>query len=455
MSKYIKRVISFASIMDYKNTEKYFEKMAAKGWMISKIGKMFYIFEKIEPREIDFNVSLLYENTPYDYPDDTPYNDYEDLCRESGWQPCFRNAVYQIFYKEKDAYAMPVHTDSSEEYRIVKSIYMKTEKFSLFMFAYFIFMGFYNVRRFSYEDLLSNLSIFSMVFPFFVGIMFLTMALPAGIWFAVNRRNAREGMELYFFSEKTIFIKRTIYNITMFIYVSFLLFGIFGSFSDGYVMLAALMPVTLAIMVGIYCSKRFKTVKKTRKQNKIFFLIAVSITIIVSISSVMIFVISSDRSSGEDLSNVGKGYLELSDFNSDAVVGRSNGRNKSSILVENYLYYYEALFRRPSKDEIYSVRTTYIEGKNKKISDYIFNNYMEEEEEWFNKYGYGEEFDIEFVNSIVPIDTNLWKVDKGFYLQDDKSEVIIQSGNIIYVLESDVDFSDDSIIEICRNKMNM
>ena len=455
MSKDTKRVISFASIMDYKNIEKYFEKMAARGWLISKIGKIFYIFEKIEPRDIDFNVSLLYENTPYDYPDDTPYNDYEDLCRESGWEPCFRNDIFQIFYKEKDAEALPIHTDSSEEYRIVKSIYMKTEMFSIFMFAYFIFMGVYNVRRFNYEDLLSNLSIFSLVFPFFVGIMFLTMALPAGIWFAVNRRNAREGRELYFFSDKIIFVKRTIYNLSLLIYVSFLLFGIFGSFSDGYVMLAAFIPVTLGGIVGGYCVKRFKTVKRTRKQNKIFFLIAVSITIIVSISSLMIFIISTNRSSGEDLSNVGKGYLELSDFNSDALAARSHGRNKSSFLVEEYIYHYETLGRKAGEDELYSVNTIYIEGKSQNITDYIFDSFMKDEEKYYYGYGHDNEVDVEFIDYIKPVDRLVWKADRGYYLKDDKSEVLIQSGNIIYFFDGDLDFSDKDIIEICRNKMNI
>jgi hypothetical protein len=455
MSKDTKKIIIFASIMDYKNTEKYFEKMAAKGWMISKIGKMFHIFKKIEPRELDFNVSLLYKTSQFDYPDDIPYNDYEDLCRESGWEPCFRNDIFQIFHKEKDAEAMPIHTDSSEEYRIVKSVYIRAELFSIIMFAYLMFMGFYNIRKFNYEDLLSNLSIFSLVFPFFVGIMFLTMIVPAGVWFFVNRRNAREGRDLYFFSDKIIFVKRTIYNLSLLIYVLFLLFGIFENFSDGYVMLAAFIPVTLGGIVGSYCVKRFKTVKRTRKQNMVFFLVAISITIIVSISSVMIFVISTDRSSGEDLSNIGKGYLELSDFNSDAVATRSHGRNESSILVEEYRYHYETLGRKAGEDALYSVNTIYIEGKSQNITDYIFDSFMKDEEKYYYGYGYDNEVDVEFIDYIKPVDRLVWNADRGYYLKDDKSEVVIKSGNIIYFFDGDLDFSDKDIIEICRNKMNI
>lgn len=455
MSKDTKKKIIFASIMDYKNSEKYFEKMAAKGWMISNIGKMFHIFKKIEPKDLDFNVSLFYKTSQFDYPDDTPYNDYENLCKESGWDLVFSNNIYQIFCKEKDSEALPIHTDSSEEYRIVKSIYIKTELFTVLLFLYMMFMGFNNIRKFNYEDILSNLSIFSLIFPFFVGIMFLTMIIPAGIWLLINRRNAMEGRELYFFSDRIIFFKRTIYNISMFFYIAFILYGIFGNFSDGYVMLAAFIPVTLGAIVGGYCVKRFKTVKRTRKQNKVFFLVAVSITIIVSISSVMIFVISTDRSSGEDLSNEGKRYLELSDFNSDAVAGRSHGRNKSSILVKEYRYHYETLARKAGDDELYSVNTIYIEGKSEDISNFIFKDFMKDEEKYYYGYGYDNEVDIEFIDYIKPVDKVLWNADRGYYLKDDKSEVVIQSGNIIYFFDGDLDFSDETIVEICRNKMNI
>jgi hypothetical protein len=455
MSKDIKKVIIFASIIDYKYLGKYFEKMASKGWMISEIGKVNYIFRSIEPRKLDFDVSLLYENTSFDYPDDTNYRDFESLCRESGWELCLKNNIYQIFWKEKDTEALPIHTDSSEEFRIVKSVYLRTEFFTIILFGYLMIMGFNNVRNFNYEDILSNLSIFSLVFPFIVGLMFLTMVLPAVIWFTINRRNAREGSELYYFSDRIVKVKITAYMLFLIIYISIFLFAVIDNFTDGYIMLIAFIPAVLGIVVGKYCVKRFKSVKRTRKQNKIFFLIVTSITIVISINAVMFFVISTNGDSYDGVPEKGNVYLQLSDFNPDAVVGRSNGRNKSSILVENYLYYYETLFRKPSKDELYSVETIYIECKNKKIADYIFNGYMEEKEERFYKYGDGEESDIEFVDSIVPIDTNRWKVDKGFYLQEDNSEVIIQSGNIVYILESDVDFSDENIIEICRNKMNI
>jgi hypothetical protein len=455
MNKDIKKVFSFASVMDYKNTEKYFEKMAAKGWMLYEIGKMFYKFKKIEPSELDFNVSLLYENTPYDYPDDRPYKDYEDLCRESGWKPCFRNNIYQIFYKEKDVDAMPIHTDSSEEYRIVKSIYLKTEASSVLVFAYLMFMGVNSFSRFNYEDLLSNLSIFSLVFPFFAGIMFLTMIVPSGIWLVVNRRNAREGRELYFFSEKTIFAKRAIYNISMILYTFLLLIGIFGSFSDGYVMLVAFTPVVLGGVAGAVCVKRFKTVKRTRKQNKVFFLVVVSITIIVSLSTIMIFVINSERYSEVDLSKVEKKYLELSDFDSEAVAGRNHGRNESSFFVDDYQYYYETLGRKAGENELYSISTIYIESMNEGISDFIFKYIMMDEEENYYGNGYDNEFDMKFEEYIIPVDLTDWNADEGYYLQDDKSKIVIKSGNIIYYFDGYLDFSDEKTIEICRKKMNI
>jgi hypothetical protein len=80
---------------------------------------------------------------------------------------------------------------------------------------------------------------------------------------------------------------------------------------------------------------------------------------------------------------------------------------------------------------------------------------MKDEEKYYYGYGYDNEVDVEFIDYIKPVDKLVWNVDCGYYLKDDKSEVVIQSGNIIYFFDGDLDFSDKDIIEICRNKMNI
>lgn len=46
-------------------------------------------------------------------------------------------------------------------------------------------------------------------------------------------------------------------------------------------------------------------------------------------------------------------------------------------------------------------------------------------------------------------------MNRGFYLSNNKSEIIIQNGLYIYILDGDIDFSEKDIIEICKTKLSL
>ncbi|MCK5764207.1 MAG: DUF2812 domain-containing protein, partial [Clostridiales bacterium] len=160
--KSTKRVIKFIEITEYKNLEKYLEKKAMQGLMLSEINNSTLVFEKTIPRELIFNVSLFYHTSPFEYPDEEKNKDYRELCEESGWKFCANNNIYQMFYKEKNDDIDLIHTDSYEEYKIVKKTFMKTNMITMLLIILYFFLCIINALRFDFEDILSNLSLFNL-----------------------------------------------------------------------------------------------------------------------------------------------------------------------------------------------------------------------------------------------------------------------------------------------------
>lgn len=461
MKSETKKQFLFISITEYKTLEKRLEKMSAKGWMLSEIKRSFLIFKKVEPGDYTFNVSLFYVSTPFDYPSDEDGKDYRALCEESGWNFCASNAVYQIFYKEKNQYAVPIHTDSREEYRIIKDTFKKTDLISMIMILFVSSGGLLRIANFGYNDLLRNMNLFSLVSPILLLMTWLSIFVPQIMWFIKNKANANNGDDLVFRSEKATLITHILTNGLLIIFFILAIVSMSGIGVDYSIIM--IIPIALPSIVSLYCIKRFKTKKRTRKQNIVFFSVVIGITTIITINIATMSMLSSIGNQSNDKAPKDYSVLELSDFGTDSIPGRTSTREKSSMLVPAYIEYYESIFRKPV-DEIYSVRTTYMECLNKNIANYIFNDYMEKERERIER-RIAE--DIEFgdkdaateeknnINNITEAEADLWDIDRGYYLYENKHKVIIQKDLAIYILDGDINFSENEIIEICKNKLSL
>lgn len=464
--KKTKKIIKIVDIAEYKNLEQFLEKKALEGWMLVEIKRNTYIFEMIEPKELAFNVSLLYNASPFDYPDGEKEKDYRELCEEIGWTFCTSNKLFQIFYKDKDLDIVAVHTDPEEEYRIIKSTLIKTNGIPMAWLLLSLLMGIVNILRFDYEDLLSNSALFSVTWPLIMAIIWLAIVIPPLLWIVKNKANIKNGNKLKYLNNHQILIKNSIIGALFAFYTVSLLFA----FSDLTLKPAFLLFMVILILVpagiAILTIKRFRSVKRSRKENIIFFMIVIVITTIVSTSAGTLFLVSGflrpyGIAEEKELGKSDFQVLELRDFGMNEIPSRSRLRENSSLFSPLNVEYYESLGRHLEENEIGSVRTTYIETINQKISDYIFNSFMENEyrrnDELVAEYlEYGEESQAEEVkDDITEIVNHLWNVDNGYYLNDNYSRIIIQKKEKIYILSSDVDFSDTEIIEICKSKLGL
>ncbi|GMQ59209.1 hypothetical protein AN1V17_36060 [Vallitalea sediminicola] len=461
MSKDTKKVIRLNSITEYKTLEKYLEKKAARGLMLCEIKRNTLVFKKTTPRMLIFNVSLFYHSTPFDYPNYEKEKDYRELCEDSGWEYCTSNEIYQIFYKEKNVDAVPIHTDSEEEYRIIKNIFLKTDFISMLVIALMLVMGLVQALNFDYSDLFSNISLFVIISPVFLLLIILFLYIPTLIWFIRNKINVARGNELVYISYRT----KLVLTVMTWILIAVYIICTFLAVTDGYINIKgviAFIPAIIVFIVGRYCDKRIKTKKNTRKHNIILVLTVSIITAIIFTASITMGIMLNFRSF-ENNDDVPEQItvLKLSDFGTMDEPKRFHTYKKSSILVPVYVEYYESLGRKGKENEITTVSTTFIECRDKSIADYVFDGYMKEQQKWLERTileykEYGElEKAKEEEDNISKIYNDLWKVDRGYYLTDNKSRIIVQKDNIIYILESDVDFSEEEIINNCKRKLHL
>lgn len=464
MSKSIIKKWQFTSITDYKSLEDYFEEMSARGYMLIEAKKGRFTFEKCETKELDFNVSLFYPDTIFDYPDEEKSMDFRELCENSGWTYCTSSELYQIFYKNKNDVATPIHTDSNEEYKIIKNVFMKTEFISMLMMIIIIFTSINRAIGFDYEDLFSDVMMLSNITPIFLILATLSLYLPKIIWFIRNKSKVDKGEELYFASGKAVFINSIITWTLIAIFFMSIIYVVSEGFNNGIVFIIAFIPAVIGLILGLYFRKRIRTKKRSRNKNIILFIIILisSMGISVGFTIWMITGIFDDLDFNRDIqvpNNVS--VLKLSDIGVVSDKLDIDVYKNSSILVPISIEYIEDLPGKYKPNQINYVETHYIQCRNNDITNYIFEEYVKDKEKRYKrvkqKYldaGIKDKAN-EMDNQISKIDNKVWNLEKGYFLNDEKSRVIIKKDNIIYVLKGDLDFSRKDIINICKDKLDI
>jgi len=443
MSRDTKKVFKLHSIVEYKNLESYFEKMALNGWMLKGINKGFYIFDRVEPVALDFSVNIFYESGPFDFPDDESENTLIEFCEDSGWYHCTGTQMYQVFYKEKDKDVLPLHTEPEEEYRYIKKIVMKTELYLLPLIVMFLGMGYLNIGLFDYEDIFSNAALISKIWPFCIALLFAITVYTPVIWLIKNRINLNQNKELSYFSNGHLKVKYTFYYGLSGIYIILIGMMFFDSFSSvGLSILPFLLLIFLPMIIAIILMRRFKRVKRDRLKNMLMYITVSICTLVISIAGV-IFLISSDNLLLFNGKIKEETVLELSDFG-DYVVKDTHLFKSHSVFTPVYIEYYESIDRENKSLDIRNVDTVYIKCINEKVAKYVIENTLEDRLKYEdNNYKFEE----------VPL--SLWSVDEGYYLYDSKDRLVLRNDKTVIILDGDMDFTDERIISICKAKLGI
>lgn len=108
--KNTKRVRIKFEFFDRAGISKYLEEQAQQGWMLKKIGRLFWTFEKIEPAPLHFAVTYFPKASEYDPEPSEEQALFYEMCEHTGWKLVTTSAQMQIFCNE-DENPVPIETD--------------------------------------------------------------------------------------------------------------------------------------------------------------------------------------------------------------------------------------------------------------------------------------------------------------------------------------------------------
>ena len=106
----VKRCFANFSPFDQSTIETKLEEMAARGWMIQKLGNLFWTYERMEPQKLHFAVTYFPDASEFDPKPSEGQLTREEFCAQDGWQLAVRWGAMQIFYSTQEN-PVPIDTD--------------------------------------------------------------------------------------------------------------------------------------------------------------------------------------------------------------------------------------------------------------------------------------------------------------------------------------------------------
>lgn len=118
MGKNIKHKFEHFSFYDHTGIESHLEEMAADGWLIEKIGGIFWTYKRIEPKNLHFAVTYYPKASVLDPEPLDGQIEFQEYCVKNKWQHICSNGQLQIFYNEEENH-VPMETDPIVEVTVI------------------------------------------------------------------------------------------------------------------------------------------------------------------------------------------------------------------------------------------------------------------------------------------------------------------------------------------------
>ena len=112
--KEVKRRLERLSFYDHTGIAAHLEKMAAKGWMLDKIGTYLWRYRRMEPKQLAFAVSYYPKASQFDPGPSEGELTFHDFCERTGWKLAASSAQLQVFCNERED-PVPIETDPATE----------------------------------------------------------------------------------------------------------------------------------------------------------------------------------------------------------------------------------------------------------------------------------------------------------------------------------------------------
>lgn len=256
-----KREMNFYSIYDRAGLEKHLEEMAAKGWMLDKIGQYLWYYRRSEPRNIRFAVSYFPSASVFDPAPSEKQETYREFCEHSGWKLAGASAQLEVYWNE-DENAVPLATDPLVEIQTIHKTAIKTVILSNVLLLLIVIMNLVRSVQFYYrntiDSLLSDSNFWITIAMAFAGVFCIMELVRYFAWYFKAKKMA-ECEERFFTPKRTIQFTTGMITVFLVLFViGFLSFALDESMLVG----AIIIGYTLLIFAIVYGIKYVLKVKK-------------------------------------------------------------------------------------------------------------------------------------------------------------------------------------------------
>lgn len=460
----IKRRIETFAFYDPKGIEAHLEKMAANGWMLDDITSIFWVYKRMEPSKLQFNVT--YFNSASDF-DPSPSNEqwtFYDYCRDAGWQFVASQQVMQVFYST-DEDPTPIETDAASSLATIHEAFKKKVLYAniaLILYSFFqLYLQYQSLNR----DLGRNLSNYGtlLAIPIFI-ILPLLAALKIigyGFWYykakgSVERKNSYDERPKIFAYLRRL--DQLLMAIIILLVVVFTLTSTWGFF----------LPLGIGVVFLIYTCvvhirKLLKDANVSKDANQVTTGIITVLLSFVTIPLLGMVIIPIMNSSSDSITysytNDNGTKVSYEVYNDELPLDIGDIKDESSFM-------YSKEYRR-----LHTLLSTYIEGSQTSVpfdSDGPWLSYnvyivhvpsliepvLDSTMNQYTNFLSPEELE-EIQRAFIPVDPTPWEADEAYQLKDSsglKDSYIIRWDNRIAELRTSFPL-DKAILSTLQKKL--
>lgn len=479
---------NFLDITNSPSIENYLEKRAREGWLIDRIiiGSIF-LFKKIEKTDLEFSISPYEVETAFTRKKKSEVEEFQEVSEAVGWNYVTKSYDLHLYYKNKNAEAIPIQTDEEEEFKTLDRIVKK--RIRAYWFQTFLFTLF---TWFTIGGLINGVSFLKdgasqLLLPL------LPIVLISSIWGLVhmyhfqktNRENINKGKEIEYSDSNFIIPKLSfIFGgiIILLILIHYLYIGIV--FKDRIILIAAL-PILIGLTLGNAYRFFVKPSRISIGYKKVGWIVTILAAFIIG-SWTGLFNIGNESEKNDGIKIEDYNVLTADDFPDDQFRQEGTLRRNFSLLVpESYEYYYinyndEFVETEYGRTLTEGIAKNMVERYKKEIKNLYTGRYQPEISSYFEEGIFDDhlltagiteddlirlkDFEAKEAKEIVskliqersisPTNKDDWNADESYYLSFEKDSLLIRDGKEVYYLEGK-DFTNPAVIKNTKEKINL
>ena len=315
------------SFYDHTGMTTHLEEMAQRGWLLDKMGGMFWRYRKVEPQRLRFALVYFPEVTGFEPTKPEGHSRMEDLCAGTGWQLAATAGKFQIYYNE-DPDPVELETDPMTQvqviHRTMKKNFLPSYAILAVMSVFQLVVQFTSLTRdfgLQYSGKVYYLSGVSWAMIPIWSLLLLAYLLELGryfLWYRRAKNRAEEGLMTP--SPSSHWVQQLALGLLLAFVLSWVTSGVMTDF--------VLILFGAMVAAGVLATLASKWMKRMKVSAKVNELVTVGITVVLILAfmaTLMPTMLGSDHREPEETGNL---PLRLEDL------GHSTAENRVHMEVQ-------------------------------------------------------------------------------------------------------------------------